>query len=68
MNNAEYFEQSMARLEEIVRRLEGGALSLAESIALYKEGAELSDKCKKAISEARLAVTTVSGGEEAEVK
>ena len=68
MNNAEYFEQSIARLEEIVRRLDGGALSLAESIALYKEGAELSDKCKKAISEARLAVTTASGGEEAEVK
>ena len=61
MNNAELFEQSMARLEEIVTKLEGETLTLSESIALYKEGAELSEKCRKAINEAKLAVTAVSG-------
>lgn len=61
MNNAELFEQSMARLEEIVAKLESGALTLSESIALYKEGAELSEKCKKAVSEAKLAVIAVGG-------
>ncbi len=59
MNNAEYYEQSMARLEEIVGKLEGGSLTLSESIALYKEGAELSEKCRSAIAEAKLAVSAV---------
>lgn len=61
MNEAENFERSMARLEEIVAKLEGGSLSLGESIALYKEGAELSEKCRAAITEARLAVKTAAG-------
>ncbi|MCR5121911.1 MAG: exodeoxyribonuclease VII small subunit [Ruminococcus sp.] len=65
MNNAEYFEQSMARIEEIVGRLEGGSLTLGESIALYKEGAELTEKCRKALTEARLAVSAV-GDEKSE--
>ena len=60
MNEAEYFEKSMARLEEIVVKLEGGALTLGESIALYKEGAELSEKCRAAVAEAKLAVKTAN--------
>ena len=60
MNNAELFEQSMARLEEIVAKLEGETLTLSESIALYKEGAELSERCRKAINEAKLTVKAVS--------
>ena len=52
----------MARLEEIVQKLEGGALTLGESIELYKEGAELSEKCRKAIGEAKLAVSAAGGG------
>lgn len=63
MNEAEYFEKSMARLEEIVGKLEGGALSLGESIALYKEGAELTEKCRAAINEAKLAVTAAEGAQ-----
>lgn len=58
MNAAENYEQSMARLEEIVAKLEGGSLTLGESISLYKEGAELSEKCRTAVAEARLAVKT----------
>ncbi len=56
MNGAENFEQSMKRLEEIVKKLESGKLSLGESIALYTEGVKLSEECKKTLSEAELTV------------
>ncbi len=36
------FEQALARLEVIVEELEGGTLSLEESIARYEEGVTLS--------------------------
>jgi exodeoxyribonuclease VII small subunit len=34
-------EEQLRRLEEIVQRLEGEAVSLEESIALFEEGVEL---------------------------
>jgi exodeoxyribonuclease VII small subunit len=36
------FEASMKRLEQIVEELEGGELSLEDSIARYEEGVKLS--------------------------
>lgn len=36
--SAKSFEESMARLEEVVRVLEAGELSLDESLKLYEEG------------------------------
>ncbi len=36
------FEQALERLETIVEELEGGTLSLEESIARYEEGVKLS--------------------------
>lgn len=38
------FEQTMARLEEIVRLLEQGDAPLEQSIALFEEGTKLSAK------------------------
>ena len=34
------FESELARLEEIVEKMETGGLSLADSLALYEEGAK----------------------------
>ncbi len=56
MNGAETYEQSVKRLEEIVKKLESGNLSLEESIALYSEGVRLSQNCKKTLEEAELTV------------
>lgn len=39
------FEEGLKRLETIVEQLEGGELSLDETVALYKEGMELSKNC-----------------------
>ncbi|HET7322410.1 MAG TPA: exodeoxyribonuclease VII small subunit [Longimicrobiaceae bacterium] len=45
-------EQSLARLDEIARALEGGELELAESLALYEEGVRLLRGCETILSQA----------------
>ncbi len=46
------FEARLARLEEIVTRLESGDVGLDESLKLYSEGAGLIKDCRKTLSEA----------------
>lgn len=46
------FEKSLARLEEVVRRLESPQLSLDEAMRLFEEGVTLSRECQKQLEEA----------------
>lgn len=46
------FEDSLARLEEIVKELESGDLSLDLSLKLFEEGIKLSRICNKRLEEA----------------
>lgn len=46
------FEQSLTRLEEIVRKLEGANLSLDEAMKLFEEGVQLSRDCQKHLEQA----------------
>ena len=46
------FEQSLARLEEIVRQLEQGECSLDESLKLFEEGAKLAGSCGELLDRA----------------
>jgi exodeoxyribonuclease VII small subunit len=46
------FERSLARLEEIVRRLENANLTLDEAMKLFEEGVEMSRACQKQLEEA----------------
>ena len=46
------FEQSLTRLDEIVRHLEKGDLPLSESLSLYEEGTGLIKSCSKMLDEA----------------
>ncbi len=46
------FEASMKRLEAIVEELEGGELSLEDSIARYEEGVKLSRSLTARLDEA----------------
>ena len=39
------FEESMARLEQIVRAMERGDVALEESLKLFQEGTELVRSC-----------------------
>ena len=46
------FEESMARLEEIVRTLENGSATLDESLKLYEEGIALVRVCSSKLDDA----------------
>ena len=46
------FEKSLARLEEVVKRLESADLSLDEAMNLFEEGVKLSRECQKSLEEA----------------
>ena len=56
------FEASMERLDQIVKTLEGGEVSLEESIALFEEGTKLSAKCTELLDSAELKVTRLMAG------
>ncbi len=45
------FEESLARLEEIVREMEGGSLSLDDMIRRFEEGQALLDRCSRKLNE-----------------
>ena len=59
--NQEYktFEQSMQRLEQIVRAMERGDVPLEESLKLFQEGTELVRSCGKLLDDAQLQVQKV---------
>ena len=56
------FEQSLDRLEEIVRHLEKGDLPLSDSLALYEEGTALIAACSKQLDEAEQKVVKLRKG------
>lgn len=53
------FEQSMQRLEQIVRAMERGDVALEESLKLFQEGTELVRSCGKLLDEAELQVKQI---------
>lgn len=46
------FEAALARLEEIVAKLETGEVALEEAMTLYEEGVRLSAVCQSKLSAA----------------
>ena len=46
------FETALKRLEEIVRKLEGGELSLDNALELFEEGIRLSRFCNMTLDQA----------------
>lgn len=60
------FEQSLARLDEIVRHLEKGDLPLKESLTLFEEGTTLIKNCGTMLDEAEQQVVKLKKGENRE--
>lgn len=56
------FEDALARLEQIVSRLESGQTPLGESITLYEEGARLKAHCEERLKAAQLRVEKIVVG------
>ena len=48
------FEESMQRLEQIVRAMERGDVALEESLKLFQEGTELVRSCNRLLDEAHV--------------
>ena len=48
----EKFETALKKLEDIVRRLEGGSLSLDDSLKAFEEGVKHAAFCAKKLDEA----------------
>jgi exodeoxyribonuclease VII small subunit len=55
------FETALARLEEIVRRLEEGGLTLEESLNQYEQGVSLLRRCYSQLAEAEQRVILLAG-------
>jgi exodeoxyribonuclease VII small subunit len=53
------FEEALAELEQIVRRLEGGQVKLDEAIFSYERGAQLKQHCERKLNEAQQRVDRI---------
>lgn len=62
--NSKSFEQNMQRLEQIVRIMERGEVSLEDSLKLFAEGTDLVRSCGKLLDEAELQVKVISASED----
>ena len=58
------FEQSVQRLNEIVRHLETGDMPLDATLALFEEGTALVRACGKMLDEAEQKVVKLKKGED----
>jgi exodeoxyribonuclease VII small subunit len=56
------FEAAMAELEKIVADMEAGKLSLEDSLAAYKRGAELLSYCRSRLEDAQQQVRVLEDG------
>lgn len=59
MENKLSFEESIKRLSKITEILEKNETSLDEAVELYKEGIELSAKCKEKLDSARIQISVL---------
>lgn len=55
------FEQSLAKLEQIVLQLEQGDIGLAEAMTRYEEGVKLLSTCYKQLEQAEAQIELLSG-------
>lgn len=56
------FEQSIQRLDEIVRHLENGDMPLSDSLSLFEEGTKLVAECSKMLDDAEQKVVKLKKG------
>jgi exodeoxyribonuclease VII small subunit len=59
------FETALARLEEIVAKLDGENVGLDQSVALFKEGKVLAQKCERLLKEAQSSIEAAARGDDA---
>ena len=50
------FEQALAQLQDLVKKMESGALPLADSVAAYEQGMKLKAYLEQLLKEAELKI------------
>lgn len=64
MKNNMKFEEAMLSLEDIVKKLESGSLSLDESLEAFEEAVRLVKLCNKRLEAAEQKVRILTAGED----
>ncbi|MEY8513550.1 exodeoxyribonuclease VII small subunit [Lactococcus taiwanensis] len=64
--NEATFEEHLAELESIVRKLESGDVPLEDAIAEFQKGMKLSEGLKKTLNEAEQTLVKIVGKDEQE--
>ena len=59
-NKKRSFEQALSELEDHVRKLDGGELSLEKSLATFESGVGLVRECSELLDEAEQRVTELT--------
>ena len=54
------FEKALAELEQIVQKLEGGAVPLEESVTIYERGEALKRRCEELLRAAEARVEKIT--------
>lgn len=67
MSKAVKFEEAITKLEEAVRLLEGGALTLDESIDKYEEALKYVKVCNEALEKAEQKVKLLTEGNDGSI-
>lgn len=62
------FEQAMKELEDIVSSLEGGSVSLEDSIRLYERGEKLKKRCEDLLKSAEARIEKITLGSDGKPK
>lgn len=53
------FEEAYKQLTELVKKMESGEMSLADSVAAYEQGIKLKAYCEQLLKEAELKIETL---------
>lgn len=58
------FEASLKELENLVKEMESGELTLDESLQKYERGVELTKQCQEALSAAQARIQALMGDDD----
>jgi exodeoxyribonuclease VII small subunit len=54
------FEDALKELEDIVSKLEGGQVSLEQSISMYERGEKLKQRCEALLKDAEMRIEKIT--------
>jgi exodeoxyribonuclease VII small subunit len=61
VDSAQSFESAVGELDSLVARMESGELSLEQSLAAYKRGAQLVQFCRRTLTDVQQQVKILEG-------